>query len=108
MKITLLDRYKSLQPFTSDELNSLTVITGKNGSGKSQLLNLIASKFKKAHEVATIRLSILPEMADIQFEGIIKDDLRNLSYDEWKSVIKRLLEDFKKLSENNIKLLKNY
>lgn len=106
MKITLLDPYKSLQPFESDELDPLTVITGKNGSGKSQLLNLIANKFKKEENLASVRLSIRPEMKNIQFEGIIKDDLRNLSYEEWKAVIKKVLEDFKKLSKNNIALLK--
>lgn len=81
MKITLLDKYKSLTPFESDELDSLTVITGKNGSGKSQLLNLIFKKFKVAPEVASIRLNIFPEMENIQFEGIIKDNLQNISYD---------------------------
>lgn len=106
MKITLLDKYKSLHPFESDELDPLTVITGKNGSGKSQLLNLIFNKFKKAPEVASIRLNILPEVDKIQFEGIIKDNLRNISYEEWKSLVKKLLDDFKNLKENNIKLLK--
>lgn len=33
MRITLQDKYKSLDPFISDELNDLTVIIGKNGSG---------------------------------------------------------------------------
>ncbi|WP_338648259.1 ATP-binding protein [Flavobacterium sp. KS-LB2] len=106
MKITLLDKYKSLHPFESDELDSLTVITGKNGSGKSQLLNLIFNKFKKVPEVASTRLTISPEVQNIQFEGIIKDNLRNISYDEWKSVVKKLFDEFKKLTENNIKLLK--
>lgn len=106
MKITLLDKYKSLHPFESDELDSLTVITGKNGSGKSQLINLIFNKFKNTPEVASIRLNISPEINKIQFEGIIKDNLRNISYDEWKSLVKKLLDDYKKLNENNVKLLK--
>lgn len=38
MKITLTNRYKSLQPFESEELTDFAVITGINGSGKSQLL----------------------------------------------------------------------
>ncbi|SHJ07336.1 ATP-binding protein [Flavobacterium terrae] len=105
MKITLLDKYKSLHPFESDELDSLTVITGKNGSGKSQLLNLIFTKFKNAPEVSSIRISLSPEVERIQFEGIIKDNLKNISYDEWKSVVKKLLDDFKNLNGNNIKLL---
>mgnify|MGYP003606217329 CR=1 FL=1 len=106
MKIALLDKYKSLHPFESDELDPLTVITGKNGSGKSQLLNLIFNKFRKVPDVASIRLNILPEVDKIQFEGIIKDNLKNISYEEWKSVVKKLIDDFKNLKENNIKLLK--
>lgn len=105
MKITLLDKYKSLNPFISDELDELSVITGKNGSGKSQLLNLISDKFNKVKEVGNIRIAISPEPQNIQFEGIIKNDLQNISYDEWKSIIQRLLTEFKKLSKNNLKLL---
>ena len=41
MKIILGDEHKSLKPFQSEELSNLTIITGKNGSGKSQLLDLI-------------------------------------------------------------------
>lgn len=35
MKIDFSGEYKSLKTFVSDELNDFTVITGKNGSGKS-------------------------------------------------------------------------
>lgn len=106
MKITLFEKFKSLYPFESDELDSLTVITGKNGSGKSQLLNLITNKFNNTSPLPTIRLNISPEIKKIQFEGIIKDNLKNISYDEWKSIVKKLLDDYKKLSKNNLMLLK--
>jgi ABC-type multidrug transport system ATPase subunit len=105
MKITLLDKYKSLNPFISDELNPLTVITGKNGSGKSQLLALISNNFLKKSDVASIRVSISPKPKSLQLEGIVKDSLQNLSYNEWKSIVEKLLVEFKKLSQNNIKLL---
>lgn len=41
MQIKLTQKYFSLEPFTSDYLPSFSVIIGKNGSGKSQLLRLI-------------------------------------------------------------------
>ena len=106
MKITLLDKYKSLNPFISDVLDDLTVITGKNGSGKSQLLTLISYKFQKKEEVKSIRISFSPEINNIQYEGIIKDNLKSLSYNEWKSIIIKSFNEFKELSQNNLKLLR--
>jgi predicted ATPase len=47
MKITFEGDYKSLNSFQSDELTDLCIITGKNGSGKSQLIDLI--KFKQSN-----------------------------------------------------------
>ena len=41
MKITVLTRTFSLYPFESSELPDFTIITGKNGSGKTQLLNAL-------------------------------------------------------------------
>jgi len=41
MKIKLKGEYKSLVDFTSSELPDFTVITGENGSGKTQLITLI-------------------------------------------------------------------
>lgn len=41
MKINFNGFYKSLSSFTSEELPDFTVITGKNGSGKSQLISCI-------------------------------------------------------------------
>ena len=41
MKIELKEKFKSLHPFVSDELSDFCVITGKNGSGKSQLISIM-------------------------------------------------------------------
>lgn len=41
MKIQFNGKYKSLTNFQSEELSKFTVITGKNGSGKSQLIHCI-------------------------------------------------------------------
>lgn len=99
MRITLHDQYKSLYPFVSDDLDPLTVITGKNGSGKSQLINLIYNKLVKGAEVASIRLTIDPNPRSIQFEGIIKDSLQDLSYDQWKLIIKKKYDEYNNLKD---------
>ncbi|MFD2942009.1 AAA family ATPase [Flavobacterium notoginsengisoli] len=106
MRITLKDKYKSLNPFISDDLSDLTVIIGKNGSGKSQLLNLISNKFQKREEEKNVQIFIIPEPTIIQFEGIIKDNLQSISYDNWKSTLQQSLLQFKRLSKNNLKILK--
>ena len=41
MKIILKGSYMSLSSFESEELNDFTIITGKNGTGKTQLIQLI-------------------------------------------------------------------
>jgi predicted ATPase len=41
MELELTEKYKSLSPFVSEELPAFCVITGKNGCGKSQLVELI-------------------------------------------------------------------
>lgn len=42
--IKLKEKYKSLYPFVSEELGSMTVVTGANGSGKTQLLKLLSER----------------------------------------------------------------
>lgn len=44
MKIQVTETYRSVEPFTWDNIPSLSIITGLNGVGKSQLLELIRSK----------------------------------------------------------------
>ena len=44
MKIEVIDTFKSVGPFTWDNIPSLSIITGLNGAGKSQLLELIRTK----------------------------------------------------------------
>ncbi|MDG5768273.1 ATP-binding protein [Balneolales bacterium ANBcel1] len=105
MKITLRDQYKSLHPFVSEELTDLVVITGKNGSGKTQLLDLIGKKASNENEVASIRLEIGPNVENIQAEGLIKKESAKIGIDQWKSILSKKYEQFQNLSESSIQLL---
>ena len=107
MKIILSDTYKSLQRFASDELDDLTVITGKNGSGKSQLLDLISKKAKNDTAVAAYRIEFDPTIKNIQAEGLIKDNSVKIGHDEWKAILQSRLNSFRALSETSRKLM-NY
>ncbi len=98
MQIILHNEYKSLKPFRSDHLNDLTIITGKNGSGKSQLLHLITQKFRNHASVSNIIFEIHPNVKRIQSEGIIKDSSLRVSHELWKNVIEQQLNIFKKVS----------
>ena len=44
MKIEVKGIFKSVGPFTWDNIPSLSILTGLNGAGKSQLLELIRTK----------------------------------------------------------------
>lgn len=105
MKIILSDEYKSLKPFSSDELNDLTVITGKNGSGKSQLLDLIGKKAKNDKSVAIYRVEIEPGIKNIQAEGLIKDNVVKIGHDQWKAIVQKRLNSYRTLSETSKKLI---
>ena len=61
MKFKILKSYKGLTPFNTPDLPELVLLTGKNGSGKSQLLQLIYNTLKK---------SPLPIKNTIQIEGL--------------------------------------
>jgi len=106
MKVILNDQYKSLSSFESEALNQLTVITGKNGSGKSQLLDLINKKSKNNNSVSGVDLKIEPEMHLVQAEGIIKNNVSQVTHDQWKQVVNKNLQAYKSLKENTILYLK--
>ena len=107
MIIILKDQYKSLRPFESEELNSLTIITGKNGSGKSQLLDLINKKTINDPSVVSIRLELTPTVSKIQTEGIIKENSTSIGHDQWKTIVKKQLDNFKTLTDTSRKII-NY
>lgn len=86
MKIKLNTTYKSLQPFESEELSNFTVIVGKNGSGKSQLLNVIKNKYEDPNKFDDV-INISPTFYNFKYEGIIKHNLNNFTIRDWKNIM---------------------
>jgi ABC-type ATPase involved in cell division len=66
MKISLKAPYKSLEPFENDDLPNFCLITGKNGSGKSQLIELIQAK----RDNQNLNFDLDVDRSRIQIEGI--------------------------------------
>lgn len=106
MKIILQDTYKSLNPFESEELSDLSVITGKNGCGKSQLLDLINKNSKNDETVRGVRLEIQPDIFSVQAEGIIKDNVSQVNHDQWKQIVAKNLQAFRGISPHVFEYLK--
>ncbi|WP_282080860.1 ATP-dependent nuclease [Aquimarina algiphila] len=93
-KIILKKEFKSLKPFESGDLNNLTIITGKNGCGKSQLLTIIAEGHS---DVKKIEFS--PKLTKVQYEGIVKDNHVEIGIVEWRSIVRDKLDQYNYLTK---------
>lgn len=106
MKIILKDQYKSLHAFESDSLGSLSVITGKNGSGKTQLLELISKKAINDLSVIAIDFRFSPEKHKIQSEGLEKGDVFKIGNAQWKEIVDIKIEIYQKYTVAGKKLFR--
>ncbi len=76
MRIEILQPYKSLQPFISEELPDFTVIIGKNGSGKSQLLDKLNTTVqlfgmrRPGNEIDETYCKTEPRFSKVQYQGL--------------------------------------
>jgi energy-coupling factor transporter ATP-binding protein EcfA2 len=68
---------KSLKTFESDDLKDFSVIMGKNGCGKSQLIELIGLK-PPSETLSLNSFAFEPNISNIQIEGIDSGSLGNL------------------------------
>jgi hypothetical protein len=68
MIISLYGKFKSLSTFDSDDLPDFTVITGKNGSGKTQFLELIYNKYSNSLSGAGV--NITPGIVNVYRSGL--------------------------------------
>lgn len=89
MKILLKATYKSLDPFSSEELPNFCVITGKNGSGKTQLIELIQKKTENPNSNFEIDVDRLR----IQVEGMNHPGANSLDPGMWNAKISEYNSD---------------
>src|SRR6202007_3177326 len=98
MKIKFTGEYKSLKTFESDILDPFSVITGKNGSGKSQLIELIGLKLNK-QLTPFGDFDFIPPINKIQLEGIENTNLSALNNTNWKTKVDQHLNQFRRLGK---------
>ncbi len=105
MKISLRKEYKSLKPFESEDLNDFTIITGKNGSGKSQLINCITEKARNTQEIVIFDTPSNLNLTLIQTEGIIQRNLPQIGHEQWSQIVSSYEQAYWKMHENIKRLL---
>lgn len=98
MKFKLIDPYRSLNPFESEELHPFTVITGKNGSGKTQLLEILENKISGKAEYRQFQFETDPPIRRIQVEGIVKESASTLDLNSWRALITPALHRYMGMS----------
>lgn len=96
MKIQLSEKYLSLQPFESEELPDFTVITGLNGSGKSQLLEAIYPKDQKKS-----RVKFLPYIDRIMGDSIKLIGINGIDDGQWQRNFSNILLDVQNIRGAN-------
>ena len=104
MRLTLTDDYLSLKPFLSEELTNFAVITGKNGSGKTQLLELIFKKNKNDTSTLTKGFNINPILTKIQLNTVEKLNVLSVSNQLWNDEINKYIGIFNRMSNEERKL----
>jgi len=93
MKIKFTGIYKSLSSFESEDLSNFCIITGRNGAGKTQLIEAIKSQYsaKTTPQIGpAYTLDIFPYPNRPQFEGIDIGSATAVSSQSWQNKIKPL------------------
>jgi AAA15 family ATPase/GTPase len=104
MKIILSEPYKSLYPFESDELEDFSVIIGKNGSGKTQLLYMLMDTQRNADARET-KVSINPPLKNLQSEGLINSNGGTINKSSFDAIFNRRISNIIPLSKNKKTLI---
>ena len=96
MKISITEKHKSLYPFESEELDDFTIITGKNGSGKSQLIGLMTPSVPGAPHTP-IKTRFQSHLTRVQVEGIVKESDMAQNHQQWLSTINERISIYNQL-----------
>lgn len=104
MHIRIKDRFKSISSGVEFDLPNFTVLTGKNGSGKSHLLEAISkndlSEVTEEHIVLSTVKYIKFNDLNPQFqEDISEDDVKNSWRNTWNQ-LNQHLQNFRRFSRN--------
>jgi AAA15 family ATPase/GTPase len=104
MKIKLTGQYKSLANFESDELSDFCIITGKNGSGKSQLLEAIKNMYNptgpRNQQAPFYQILLTPFRGKLQFEGINLSNTTMVNSQSWENKVRGLYTQFINIPTN--------
>jgi AAA15 family ATPase/GTPase len=96
MKITMSGNYKSLSDFESCQLNNFVVITGKNGSGKTQLLECMALN----------KVVIEPIVTKSVMFSLHAQPMKAINREEWRKQISVYASELNNWSSETRRLLK--
>ena len=105
MKIIFNGEYKSLRTFESEELENFTVITGKNGSGKSQLLRILDEVYN-GKQMDGCSLILEPGVIGLQCDDIEKRGSAYYSYESWKGAVSNYIFEFSNIPTHTRLLVK--
>ena len=108
MKIKFEGKYKSLTDFETEDLEKFCVITGLNGSGKSQLLELLNFlQNKKEHsgvldghnyKVQILNDDFIPGVIKhIQYNGLNPTSLGSMNKQSYDNIKRNIVQNFKTL-----------
>lgn len=102
MDINFTGKYKSVTSFTWADVPSLAIITGPNGTGKSQLLDLIHNTLINKHGT-TERVTITGETIKPNEVTFLKGEwqLQNTAHVDLSTIQQFLNNQFQKFQQNN-------
>jgi predicted ATPase len=103
MKFKFTGKYKSIADFESEELSDFTVITGKNGTGKSQLINCIDSRTKSNID-KSFDLIFEPDFKRIKISDLVYKSAGPASTQTVKVKLDKLYQSFTQIRPKHKKL----
>lgn len=93
MNLTLKKNFKSLEPFRFKDLPDFCVITGRNGTGKTQLLELIKLR-KESVERTANGFEIDIDQRRIQYEGLSASFSSTAHSTHWNNTMRQFFNDY--------------
>lgn len=107
MKISFNGKYKSLSSFEAEELTGLVVITGVNGSGKTQFLDLIQGMSLHSEQDQKNELTIEPQISH-RTRRVFSEvqNMHSMNHNRWIEDIERLISKITSLDDGVLVVVK--